>query len=63
MPEIRELLPQVNNPVNGEQTMATMAIVAFMAPIIGFGFWPAIIALIAYGLLPVVRNTVAGLGR
>ena len=34
---------------------------ALMAPIIGFGFWPAIIALVAYGLLPVVRNTIAGL--
>lgn len=57
----RELLPLVNNMVNSGQTVPTIAIVAFMAPIIGFGFWPAIIALIAYGLLPVVRNTIAGL--
>jgi osmoprotectant transport system permease protein len=59
--EFRELLPLVNNLVNSGQTVPTIAIVAFMAPIIGFGFWPAIIALIAYGLLPVVRNTIAGL--
>ena len=59
--EFREMLPLVNNLVNSGQTVPTIAIVAFMAPIIGFGFWPAIIALIAYGLLPVVRNTIAGL--
>ncbi len=58
---LREILPLVNNLVNSGQTVPTIAIVAFMAPIIGFGFWPAIIALIAYGLLPVVRNTIAGL--
>ncbi len=59
--DFRELLPLVNNLVNSGQTVPTIAIVAFMAPIIGFGFWPAIVALIAYGLLPVVRNTIAGL--
>lgn len=59
--EFRELLPLINNLVNSGQTVPTIAVVAFMAPIIGFGFWPAIIALIAYGLLPVVRNTIAGL--
>ncbi len=59
--QFRELLPLVNNLVNSGQTVPTIAIVAFMAPIIGFGFWPAIVALIAYGLLPVVRNTIAGM--
>lgn len=59
----REFLPLVNNIVNSGQTIPTLAIIAIMAPIIGFGFWPAIIALIAYGLLPVVRNTVVGLER
>jgi osmoprotectant transport system permease protein len=57
----REVLPLVNNLVNSGQTVPTLAVVAIMAPIIGFGFWPAIIALIIYGLLPVVRNTIAGL--
>lgn len=59
--DFREILPLVNNLVNSGQTVPTIAIVAFMAPLIGFGFWPAIIALVAYGLLPVVRNTIAGL--
>ena len=59
--DFRELLPLVNNLVNSGQTVPTIAIVALMAPIIGLGFLPAIVALIAYGLLPVVRNTIAGL--
>ncbi len=57
----REFLPLVNNLVNGGQTVPTLAIVAIMAPIIGLGFLPALVALIAYGLLPVVRNTIAGI--
>ena len=57
----RDLLPLVNNVVNGGQTVPTLAIVAIMAPIIGLGFMPALVALVAYGLLPVVRNTIAGI--
>ena len=57
----REFLPLVNNVVNSGQTVPTLAIVAIMAPIIGLGFMPAVVALIAYGLLPVVRNTIAGI--
>lgn len=57
----REFLPLVNNLVNSGQTVPTLAIVAIMAPIIGLGFLPAVVALIAYGLLPVVRNTIAGI--
>ena len=59
--QFREFLPLVSNFVNAGQTVPTLAIVAIMVPILGFGFWPAIIALILYGLLPVVRNTIAGL--
>lgn len=57
----REFLPLVSDVVNAGQTVPTLAIVAIMAPIIGFGFWPAIVALILYGLLPIVRNTIVGL--
>jgi len=59
--EFREFLPLVSDIVNSGQTVPTLGIVAIMAPIIGFGFWPAIVALILYGLLPVVRNTIVGL--
>lgn len=57
----RDFLPLVNGIVNLGQTIPTIAVVAFMAPIVGLGVTPAIVALFAYGLLPVVRNTVAGL--
>jgi osmoprotectant transport system permease protein len=30
-------------------------------PLVGFGFKPTVIALFLYGLLPVVRNTIAGI--
>lgn len=59
--ENRDYLPFINNIVNSGQTIPTLAVVAIMAPIIGLGFQPAIIALILYGILPVVRNTIAGL--
>jgi len=58
---LREFLPLVSDVVNSGQTIPTLAIIAIMAPIIGFGFWPAIVALILYGLLPIVRNTIVGL--
>lgn len=57
----REFLPLVSDFVSAGQTLPTLALVAIMVPILGLGFWPAIVALIAYGMLPVVRNTVAGL--
>lgn len=57
----REFLPLTSDVVNTGQTVPTLAIIAIMAPIIGFGFWPAIVALVLYGLLPIVRNTIVGL--
>lgn len=60
--QFREFLPLVNTVVNIGQTIPTLAILAIMVPILrGTGFWPAVIALVAYGLLPIVRNTVVGL--
>ena len=43
------------------QTFPPVAVLALAVPLTGFGFKPTIIALILYGLLPVVRNTIAGL--
>ncbi len=60
--EFREFLPLVNTLVNIGQTIPTLAILAIMVPILRqTGFWPAVIALVAYGLLPIVRNTVVGI--
>ncbi len=44
------------------QTFPPVAVLAVAVPVIGFGFDPAFIALLLYGLLPVVDTTIAGLG-
>lgn len=43
------------------QTIPSIALLAFMLPVFGIGTAPAIAALFLYGLLPILRNTVAGL--
>lgn len=42
------------------QTIPTIALLALMIPIAGIGETPAIIALFLYSLLPLLRNTFAG---
>jgi osmoprotectant transport system permease protein len=45
------------------QTIPSLALLAFLIAILGsIGFWPALVALFVYALLPIVRNTHAGLG-
>jgi osmoprotectant transport system permease protein len=43
------------------QTFPPVAVLAVAVPVIGFGFEPAFIALLLYGLLPILENTLAGL--
>lgn len=43
------------------QTVPSLAMFVFMIPLFGIGTWPAIVALFLYSLLPIVRNTHAGL--
>jgi osmoprotectant transport system permease protein len=42
-------------------TIPSLALLVFMIPLLGIGTLPAIIALFLYGLMPIVRNTHAGL--
>ena len=45
------------------QTVPSLALLAFLIALLGaIGFWPALLALLVYALLPIVRNTQAGLG-
>jgi osmoprotectant transport system permease protein len=44
------------------QTFPPVAVLALAVPATGFGAVPALIALTLYGLLPVVQNTIAGIG-
>ena len=43
------------------QTIPSLALFVFMIPLLGIGAPPAILALFLYSLLPIVRNTYAGL--
>jgi osmoprotectant transport system permease protein len=42
------------------QTFPPVAVLAVTVPLVGFGQTPTLIALFAYGLLPIFENTVAG---
>ena len=53
--------PLVEQVVAIAQTVPPVAVLAIAAPLIGFGDAPALIALALYGLLPVLRGTVAGI--
>jgi osmoprotectant transport system permease protein len=43
------------------QTIPSLALFCFFIPLLGIGPLPALVALFVYGLLPIVRNTHAGL--
>ncbi|UCG10703.1 MAG: ABC transporter permease [Dehalococcoidia bacterium] len=60
-PSGRNFLPIVYYLTSFGQTFPPVAVLALAVPMIGFGVIPTVIALFLYGLLPVVRNTIAGL--
>lgn len=43
------------------QTFPPVAVLAIAVPVMGFGQQPAIIALVLYGLLPILQGTIAGI--
>ncbi|WP_223649685.1 ABC transporter permease/substrate-binding protein [Hymenobacter psoromatis] len=43
------------------QTVPSIALLGFLIPWLGIGAAPAILALLLYSLLPIIRNTVAGI--
>ncbi|GAA5415216.1 hypothetical protein Pryu01_00240 [Paraliobacillus ryukyuensis] len=45
------------------QTIPSLAILAFLIPFLGIGTKPAVVALIVYGLLPILRNTYTGINE
>ncbi len=60
-PRYRKYGVVVMNVLNIAQTFPGMAIVALAMPLLGLGLKPTIFALIIQGLLPIARNTIAGL--
>ncbi len=57
----QDFLPLVGQVASLGQTFPPVAVLALAVPILGFGTIPIIVALTLYGLLPIVRNTLAGL--
>ena len=60
-PSGRDFLPVVTDLVSFGQAFPPVAVLALAVPMLGFGLLPTVVALFLYGLLPVVRNTIAGL--
>lgn len=57
----RDFLPLANQVAAIGQTFPPVAVLALAVPALGFGSAPTIVALMLYGLLPILRNTLAGL--
>ena len=53
--------PMVRSIANIGQTFPPAAVLALMVPLLGFGVRPTMLALILYGLLPIIENTLAGI--
>src|SRR5271170_7764547 len=60
-PAGRRFLPLSRTLVNIGQTFPPVAVLAVTVPLVGFGEKPTLIALFAYGLLPIFENTIVGL--
>ncbi|MFG0518116.1 ABC transporter permease [Kluyvera intermedia] len=60
-PAGREFRPLVETLAAMGQTFPPVAVLAMAVPVMGFGEKPAIIALILYGILPVLQGSLAGL--
>lgn len=60
-PAGREFRPLVETIAAVGQTFPPVAVLAIAVPVMGFGHQPAIIALILYGVLPILQATLAGL--
>lgn len=57
----RALRPPILNTVSTFLTIPSLALFSIMIPVVGIGDPAVYVALVLYALLPIVRNTVAGL--
>jgi osmoprotectant transport system permease protein len=60
-PGARGFMPPVITLANMGQAIPSIGVLVLLALIWATGFWPAIVALVAYAILPVLRNTMVGL--
>ncbi len=57
----KQYLPLAANMSSLGQTFPPVAVLALAVPSLGFGFRPTVVALFLYGILPIIRNTIAGI--
>jgi len=62
-PRWRPYAGRVLGLLNAGQTIPPLAVICIFLPIWGLGFRPAVIALTIYALLPIARNTIAGISN
>jgi osmoprotectant transport system permease protein len=62
-PQFNRFAPGVIGAGNIGQSLPSLAVIAIMVPLIGFGLESAFIALFIYGLLPILRNSYAGMNN
>lgn len=60
-PRFKRYLPKVMGALNISQGIPSLAVVAIFLPLLGIGTLPSIVALSLYALLPIARNTIAGI--
>ena len=59
----RKLAEPIINVAAVLQTIPSLALLGLMIPLFGIGQFPAIVALVAYALLPIMRNTYTGIAE
>ena len=57
----KAVAPAVVAFANSGQAAPSIGLIVLLAIWLGFSFWTAVLALVIYGLLPVLRNTITGL--
>ncbi|RFU85715.1 ABC transporter permease [Streptomyces triticagri] len=60
-PGIRRAGAIVLAAANASQAVPSIGVLVLLAMIFGVGFWMAVVALVLYALLPVLRNTMVGI--
>ena len=60
-PRARLLATPVLAVANGGQAVPSIGVLVLLAILVGVGFTMAVVALVAYALLPILRNTMVGL--
>ncbi|HED24715.1 MAG TPA: ABC transporter permease [Firmicutes bacterium] len=60
-PKFSRYTEKVMSIFNAGQTIPPLAVIAVFFPFLGLGYGPAVVALSIYALLPIARNTLAGI--